>query len=47
MLGHYTLITEKDIQLIKLKTICRFKFDVKKSQSKSKVQLVTCLDILS
>lgn len=45
MLGHYTLITEKDIQLIKLKTLCRFKFDVKKSQSKAKVQLVTCLDI--
>jgi transposase len=45
MLGHYTLITEKDIELIKLKTLCRFKFDVKKSQSKAKVQLVTCLDI--
>lgn len=45
MLGHFTLITDRDIQLIKLKTLCRFKFDVKKSQSKSKTQLVTCLDI--
>ena len=45
ILGHYTLITEKDIQLIKLKTLCRFKFDIKKSQSKAKTQLVTCLDI--
>lgn len=45
MLGNYTLVTEKDIEIIKLRTICRFKFDVKKSQSKAKVQLVTCLDI--
>ena len=35
----------KNIELIKLKTLCRFKFDVKKTQSKAKVQLVTCLDI--
>ena len=46
MLGHYTLITQRDIELIKLKTLCRFKFDVIKSQSKSKIQLVTCLDIV-
>ena len=45
MLGNYTLVTKKDIQIINLKTLCRFKFDVKKSQSKAKVQLVTCLDI--
>lgn len=45
MLGNYTLVTKKDIQIIKLKTLCRFKFDVKKSQSKAKVQLVTCLDV--
>lgn len=46
MLNHYTLITQRDIELIKLKTLCRFKFDVIKSQSKSKIQLVTCLDIV-
>lgn len=45
ILGNYTLVTQKDILIIKLKTLCRFKFDVKKSQSKSKVQLVTCLDV--
>ena len=28
MLGNYTLVTEKDIEIIKLKTLCRFKFDV-------------------
>ena len=45
MLGNYTLVTKKDIQIINLRILCRFKFDVKKSQSKAKVQLVTCLDI--
>ena len=45
MLGNYTLVTKKDVQIINLKTLCRFKFDVKKSQSKAKIQLVTCLDI--
>ena len=45
MLGNYSLVTKKDIQIINLKTLCRFKFDVKKSQSKAKVQLVTCLDV--
>lgn len=44
-LGHYTLINEKDINIIKLKTLCRFKFDIIKSQTKAKVQLVNCLDI--
>lgn len=44
-LNHYTLVTQKDIELIKLKTICRFKSDVIKSQSKAKTQLVNCLDI--
>lgn len=45
MLKHYTLVTQKDIELIKLKTICRFKCDVQKSQTKAKIQLVNCLDI--
>lgn len=45
MLKHYTLVTQKDIELIKLRTICRFKCDVQKSQTKAKIQLVNCLDI--
>lgn len=45
ILKHYTLVTQRDIELIKLKTICRFKSDVIKSQSKAKTQLVNCLDI--
>lgn len=45
MLNHYTVVTKNDIELIKLKTICRFKCDIQKSQSKAKTQLVNCLDI--
>ncbi len=46
MLGHYTLITKRDIELIKLRTLCRFNFDVIKAQSKAKIQLTTCLDLV-
>lgn len=46
MLKNYTLVTTQDITYIKLRTICRFKFDILKSQSKLKVQLVNCLDIV-
>lgn len=45
MLKHYTLVTQNDIELIKLRCLCRFKSDVLKSQSKAKTQLVNCLDI--
>lgn len=46
MLGHYTLITPRDILIIKLRTLCRFQFDVIKAQSKAKVQLTNCLDVI-
>lgn len=46
MLKDYTLITETDIQMIKLKSLCRFKIDVVKSQSKLKCQLVSCIDLV-
>lgn len=46
MLGHYTLITKRDIEIIKLRTLCRFLFDVIKAQSKAKTQLTTCLDVV-
>lgn len=46
MLGNFSSVTKNDIDIIKLKTLCRFKFDVIKSKSKAKVQLVTCLDIV-
>ena len=46
MLGHYTLITKRDIELIKLRTLCRFNFDIIKAESKAKIQLVNCLDVV-
>ena len=45
MLKKYTLITEKDISMIKLRSLCRFKLDIIKSQSKCKCQLVGCIDV--
>ena len=46
MLKKYTLITEKDIDMIKLRSLCRFKMDLIKSQSKYKCQLVGCVDVV-
>lgn len=46
MLKKYTLITQKDINMIKLRSLCRFKMDLIKSQSKYKCQLVGCIDVV-
>ena len=46
MLKKYTLITESDIEMIKLRSLCRFKIDLVKSQSKCKCQLVGCIDVV-
>lgn len=46
VLGDYTIIQEKDINIIKLRTLCRFRFDIIQSQTKLKTQLTTCLDLL-
>ena len=46
MLKKYSLITQKDIEMINLRTLCRFKIDLIKSQSKSKCQLVSCIDVV-
>lgn len=46
LLGNYSLVSKNNIEVIKLRTICRFKEDVKKSQSKLKTQLVTCIDVV-
>ncbi len=46
MLKKYTLITQKDIEMIKLRSLCRFKIDLVKSQSKYKCQLVGCIDMV-
>ncbi len=46
MLKKYNLITKNDIEMIKLRSLCRFKMDLVKSQSKSKCQLVSCIDVV-
>ena len=46
ILGDYTLIQKKDINTIKLRTLCRFRFDVIQSQTRLKTQLTTCLDLI-
>lgn len=46
ILGLYSKLQEKDLNIIKLRTLCRFRFDVVKSQTKLKTQLVACLDLL-
>lgn len=46
MLGHYSRLQQKDLNIIKLRTLCRFRFDIVKSQTKLKIQLVTCLDLI-
>lgn len=46
MLKNYTLITETDLQMMELRTICRFKIDITKSITKCKCQLVSCIDVV-
>lgn len=46
LLKDYTLITETDIQMMELRSLCRLKIDIGKSKSKCKCQLVSCLDIV-
>ncbi len=46
MLKKFTLITIEDLNMIKLRSLCRFKLDIIKSQSKCKCQLVGCIDIV-
>lgn len=46
MLKEYTLITETDIKKLELRSLCRFKIDIRKTQSKCKCQLVSCIDVV-
>lgn len=46
ILGDYTLVQEKNIKLIKLRTLCRFRFDIIQSQTRLKTQLTSCLDLV-
>lgn len=46
MLKNYTLITEIDLKKLELRSLCRFKIDIRKTQSKCKCQLVSCIDVV-
>ena len=46
ILGNYSILQEKDLNMIKLRTLCRFRLAVLQAQTKLKTQLVTCLDLL-
>lgn len=45
-LGNYSLIKEKNINIIKLRTLCRFRMEIIEHQTILKTQLVTCLDLV-
>ena len=46
MLGKYTLFKQYDFNIIKLKTLCRFRFDVIQSRTRLKTQLTGCVDLI-
>lgn len=45
-LGNYSLVKEKDINIIKLRTLCRFRMEVIEHQTILKTQLTCCLDLV-
>ena len=46
MLGKYTLFKHYDFNIIKLKTLCRFRFDIIQSRTRLKTQLTGCIDLI-
>lgn len=46
ILGKYTLFSKKDINLVILRTLCRFRFDIVQSRTKLKTQLTSCIDLI-
>lgn len=46
MLGKYTLFKQYDFDIIKLKTLCRFRFDIVQSRTRLKTQLTGCVDLI-
>ena len=45
-LKKYTLFTQTDFSILKLKTLCRFRRDIVQSISRLKTQLVGCIDLV-
>lgn len=46
MLGKYTLFKQSDFDILKLKTLCRFRFDITQSKTRLKTQLTSCIDLI-
>lgn len=46
MLGKYTLFKQYDFNILKLKTLSRFRFDITQSKTRLKTQLVGCVDLI-
>lgn len=44
MLKKYTLVKSQDINIIKLRRLCRFRMEMVQQQARIKTQLTTCLD---
>lgn len=44
ILGKYSLFKEKNFNIVKLRTLCRFRFDVIQSRTRLKTQLTGCVD---
>lgn len=46
MVNSYRLFTKTDIDLLRLKSLCRFREKIKKSKARLKIQLVSYVDVL-
>ena len=46
MLHKYTLFSQIDFNILRLKTLCRFRFDITQSKSRLKTQLTGCVDLI-
>lgn len=46
MLHKYSLFSKIDFNILRLKTLCRFRFDITQSKAKLKTQLTGCIDLI-
>lgn len=46
MLHKYSLFSKIDFNILRLKTLCRFRFDITQSKTRLKTQLTGCIDLI-
>jgi len=46
MLGKFTLFQQKNLSMLKLRTLSRFRFDITQSRTRLKTQLTGCVDLV-